>query len=246
MEEYKEVAQLIRELGHVVAFTGAGISVDAGIPAFRGGQGLWEKYDPTEYAHIRSFRANPTKVWTMLREMAQVIFEAKPSPAHLALSELERLGLLDAVITQNVDGLHQIAGNSNVIEYHGNHRRLICHHCAKKIPFTEDLAMISPFPACDHCGEPLKPDVVLFGEQIPFSEATRARDAVRGCRILLIIGTSGVVYPAAELPYTAHSCGAKVVEINVSPTPFTSSICDYFLEGSASDILPKIMRYLSG
>lgn len=246
MEEYKKVAQLIRDLGHVAAFTGAGISVDAGIPAFRGGQGLWEKYDPMEYAHIRSFHADPGKVWTMLREMAQVIFEAKPSPAHLALSELERLGLLDTVITQNVDGLHQIAGSSNVIEYHGNHRRLICLHCSIKIPFTEDLAVISPFPTCDHCGAPLKPDVVLFGEQIPFSEATRASDAARGCRILLIIGTSGVVYPAAELPYTAHSCGAKVVEINVSPTPFTSSICDYFLEGSASDILPKIMQHLSG
>jgi len=246
VEKYKEVALLIRDLGHVVAFTGAGISVDAGIPAFRGGQGLWEKYDPMEYAHINSFSRNPAKVWTMLREMAQVIFEAKPSPAHLALSELEHLGFLDAVITQNVDGLHQIAGNSNVIEYHGNHRRLICPRCSAKIPFSEDLAVISPFPTCDHCGEPLKPDVVLFGEQIPFSEAARASEAARGCRILMIIGTSGVVYPAAELPYTAHSCGAKVVEINVSPTPFTSSICDYFLEGSASDILPRVMQYLSG
>lgn len=246
MDTYKEVAQLIRDLGHVVAFTGAGISVDAGIPAFRGGQGLWEKYDPMEYAHIHSFHANPAKVWTMLREMAAVIFDAKPSPAHLALSELERLGYLGAVITQNVDGLHQIAGNSDVIEYHGNHRRLICPHCSKKISFTEDLAAISPYPTCDHCGEALKPDVVFFGEQIPFSEAARASDAARNCRILLIIGTSGVVYPAAELPYTARSNGAKVVEINVSPTPFTSSICDYFLEGTASDILPKILQHMSG
>lgn len=246
VDRYKEVAQLIRDLGHVVAFTGAGISVDAGIPAFRGGQGLWEKYDPMEYAHIQSFLSTPAKVWIMLREMAAVIFEAKPTPAHLALSELERLGSLGAVITQNVDGLHQIAGNSDVIEYHGNHRRLICPHCSKKVPFTEDLAAIFPYPTCDHCGEALKPDVVFFGEQIPFSEAVRASDAAKNCRILLIIGTSGVVYPAAELPYTAHSNGAKVVEINVSPTPFTSSICDYFLEGSASDVLPKVMQHMTG
>jgi NAD-dependent deacetylase len=246
VDAYKEVAQLIQDLGHVVAFTGAGISVDAGIPAFRGGQGLWEKYDPIEYAHIHSFLNNPAKVWNMLREMAAVIFAAKPSPAHLALSELERLGALGSVITQNVDGLHQIAGNTDVIEYHGNHRRLICPHCSTKTPFAEDQASIFPYPKCDHCGEALKPDVVFFGEQIPFSEANRASDAARNCRILLIIGTSGVVYPAAELPFTAHSCGAKVVEINVSPTPFTSSICDYFLEGSASDILPKVMECMAG
>jgi NAD-dependent deacetylase len=244
LEEYEKVAQLIQDSRHVVAFTGAGISVDAGIPAFRGGQGLWEKYDPMEYAHIHSFHSDPAKVWTMLREMAAVIFEAKPSPAHQALSELEKRGLLSAVITQNVDGLHQIAGNSDVIEYHGNHRRLICSHCSKKMPFIEDLAGIFPYPTCSQCGGPMKPDVVFFGEQIPFSEAARANEAARNCGILLIIGTSGVVYPAAELPYTAHSCGAKVVEINVSSTPFTSSICDYFLEGSASDILPKILEHI--
>lgn len=245
MEDYKKVAQLIREMGHVVAFTGAGISVDAGIPAFRGGQGLWDRYDPMEYAHINSFQSDPAKVWTMLREMAAVIFGANPSPAHKVLSELERLGFLKAVITQNVDGLHQIAGNSEVVEYHGNHRRLICLHCSKKIPFTTDMVDIFPYPRCQQCGEPLKPDVVFFGEQIPFAEAARANEAARNCKILLIIGTSGVVYPAAELPYTAHSCGAKVVEINVSTTPFTSSISDYFLEGSASDILPKVLNYIS-
>lgn len=244
MDEYKKVAQLIQDKGDVVAFTGAGISVDAGIPAFRGGQGLWEKYDPMEYAHIQSFHSNPAKVWNMLREMATVIFAAEPSLAHQALGELERRGLLQSVITQNVDGLHQIAGNRDVIEYHGNHRRLVCSHCSRKIPFTEDLVNIFPYPTCSNCQAPLKPDVVFFGEQIPFSEATRANDAARKCKILLIIGTSGVVYPAAELPYTARSCGAKVVEINVSSTPFTSSISDYFLEGSASDVLPKVLQHI--
>ena len=245
MEEYKKVAELIRERGHLVAFTGAGISVDAGIPAFRGGQGLWEKYDPMEYAHILSFQRDPGKVWNMLREMAHVIFAASPSPAHKALGELERLGFLRAVITQNVDGLHQLAGNSDVIEYHGNHRRLVCSYCSKKIPFTENMVHIFPYPTCQQCGGPMKPDVVFFGEQIPLVEAARANEEARNCKILLIIGTSGVVYPAAELPFTAHACGAKVVEINVSSTPFTSSISDYFLEGKASDILPRILEYIS-
>ena len=137
MDDYRVVAELIKEKGYVVAFTGSGISVDSGIPTFRGGQGLWEKYDPMEYAHIDAFRRNPEKVWNMLREMAGVIFAAKPSPAHVALSELEKKGFLKAIITQNVDGLHQIAGNSNVIEYHGNHRRLVCLGCSAKIDFTE-------------------------------------------------------------------------------------------------------------
>lgn len=245
MEEHKKVAQLIQDAGHLVAFTGAGISVDAGIPAFRGGQGLWDRYDPMEYAHIHSFQRDPGKVWTMLREMAHVVFASKPSPAHQALNDLERLGFLKAVITQNVDGLHQLAGNSSVIEYHGNHRRLVCPQCSKRIPFTENMVDILPYPTCEECGGPLKPDVVFFGEQIPFAEAARANEEARNCRVLLIIGTSGVVYPAAELPFTAHSCGAKVVEINVSSTPFTSSISDYFLEGGASDILPKVVDYIS-
>jgi len=118
LEIHREIARIIEQNKHVVAFTGAGISVDAGIPAFRGGQGLWEKYDPMEYAEIDAFHRNPEKVWAMLREMGDVILRAEPTPAHKALGAMEAAGLLDAVITQNVDGLHQMAGNSNVIEYH--------------------------------------------------------------------------------------------------------------------------------
>ena len=146
MDEYGKVADLIKEKGYAVAFTGSGISVDSGIPTFRGGQGLWEKYDPMEYAHIDMFRRNPEKVWTMLREMAGVIFAAKPSPGHLALGELERKGFLKAIITQNVDGLHQAANNTNVIEYHGNHRRLVCIGCSAKVDFTEAEARMLPYP----------------------------------------------------------------------------------------------------
>ncbi len=244
MADYRKAADLVKEAGYVVAFTGSGISVDSGIPTFRGGQGLWEKYDPMEYAHIDAFRRNPEKVWNMLREMADVVFAAKPSPAHVALAELERMGLLKAVITQNVDGLHQVAGNTNVIEYHGNHRRLVCMSCSGKVNFTEAEAKMLPYPLCERCFGPLKPDVVFFGEPIPMLDMIRANEEARKCKAMLIIGTSGVVYPAADLPYLAHSNGAKIIEINMDPTPFTSSITDLFFGSGASESLPSILEHL--
>ncbi|MBA4416801.1 MAG: RNA polymerase subunit sigma [Syntrophus sp. (in: bacteria)] len=243
MEDYKKVAGLIKERGYAVAFTGAGISVDSGIPAFRGGQGLWEKYDPMEYAHIGAFHSNPGKVWIMLRDMSRVIFESKPSPAHKALSDLESMGYLKAIITQNVDGLHQIAGNSNIIEYHGNHWQLVCLNCATRVALAPEVVSAMPYPMCDRCMLPLKPDVVFFGEGIPMKAMIRANEEANNCKVLIIIGTSGVVYPAAEIPYMAKSNGAVIVEINMDPSPFTSSITDHFFKGSASDVLPEIMGY---
>lgn len=244
MDDYQKIAGLIKERGYVVAFTGAGISVESGIPAFRGGQGLWEKYDPMEYAHISAFAGNPEKVWVMLREMSEVIFQSGPSPAHVALSNLEKKGFLKAVITQNVDGLHHIAGNTNVIEYHGNHRRLICMSCRNRVPLTPELVSVYPYPRCEKCNKALKPDVVFFGEGIPMIEMIRANDEANRCRVMFIIGTSGVVYPAADIPYVAKSNGATIVEVNVESTPFTSSITDYFLSGTASQVLPKIMELM--
>jgi NAD-dependent deacetylase len=244
MDDFRKAAELIRDRGYVVAFTGAGISVDSGIPAFRGGQGMWEKYDPMEYAHIKAFYSDPAKVWIMLREMSQVIFEAKPSPAHKALNDLEQMGFLKAVITQNVDGLHQIAGNTNVIEYHGNHRWLVCMDCSKRIPLGPGVMSAMPYPVCDRCMVPLKPDVIFFGEGIPMKAMLRANEEANKCNVIIIIGTSGVVYPAAEIPYMAKKKGATVIEINVEPSPFTSSITDYFFQGSASAVLPEIARCL--
>jgi len=244
MDEYRKVAGLIKERGYVVAFTGAGISVDSGIPAFRGGQGLWEKYDPMEYAEISAFAGHPEKVWVMLREMAEVIFRSQPSPAHIALGSLEKKGFLKAVITQNVDGLHHIAGNANVIEYHGNHRWLVCTSCRKRVPFTPEMADVHPYPRCERCNKALKPDVVFFGEGIPMAEMLRANEEANRCNVMFIIGTSGVVYPAAEIPYIAKSKGATIVEINVESTPFTSSITDHFFSGTASQVLPKIIELM--
>ncbi|MDR2017976.1 MAG: NAD-dependent deacylase [Syntrophobacterales bacterium] len=244
MEKLREIADLIRDKEYVVAFTGAGISVDSGIPAFRGGQGLWEKYDPMDYAHISAFMSNPERVWTMLREMSEVILEAQPSPAHMALGGLEKKGFLKGVITQNVDGLHQIAGNNNVIEYHGNHRWLVCMNCSMKYALLPELVSIMPYPVCEKCKTALKPSVVFFGEGIPAMEMRRANDEAHRCKVLLIMGTSGVVYPAAEIPYASKLQGAVIVEINVSATPFTSSITDHFLKGNVSEIMPKIVELL--
>ncbi len=244
MENYSKVVELIKDKGSIVAFTGAGISVESGIPAFRGAQGLWEKYDPAEYAHINSFKSDPDKIWCMLREMTQLIFDARPSLAHLSLGALEKAGYLNAVITQNVDGLHQEAGNTHVIEYHGNGRNLICLNCHERTPFTRESLRAMPYPACKRCGGPLKPDGVFFGEPIPSSAIEDAHKVIEKCGIMLIIGTSGVVYPAADVPHRAASRGAVVVEVNLSPTPFTSAITDYFLEGGSSEILPKIINDL--
>jgi NAD-dependent deacetylase len=244
MENYREVAQLIRDKKNIIAFTGAGISVDSNIPAFRGAQGLWEKYDPAEYADIRSFMSEPAKIWNMLKEMTQLIFDANPSPAHLALATLEKAGYLNAVVTQNVDGLHQKAGNTNVIEYHGNSRLLICLKCREKTTFTKESLKIIPYPTCKKCHEPLKPDGVFFGEQIPAYAIEQAHKELETCKIMMIIGTSGVVYPAAEIPFRAASKGASIIEINVSQTPFTSALHPYFLEGNASKILPQILSEL--
>jgi NAD-dependent deacetylase len=241
---HEEAARLIGERGGAVAFTGAGISVEAGIPAFRGAQGLWEKYDPAEYAEIGAFLRSPEKVWQMLREMGDVILRAEPSPAHKALGVLEKAGLLNAVITQNVDGLHQMAGNANVIEYHGNHRRLVCLSCSYTCAFTEESIKALPYPVCGRCQKPLKPDVVFFGEPIPAAASIRASREAASCNVMIIVGTSGVVYPAAELPLMARERGAAIIEINVSPTPFTSSIADCFLEGSASTVLPRVLNEL--
>jgi NAD-dependent deacetylase len=244
MDDYRKIADIIKEKGYVVAFTGAGISVDSGIPAFRGGQGLWEKYDPMEYAHIRAFTSNPEKVWVMLRDMSKVILDSKPSPAHMALGELERKGFLKAVITQNVDGLHQAAGNSNVIEYHGSHRWFICLGCSKRFPLTHAIVDLHPYPICEKCNKALKPDVVFFGEGIPFDAVIKADEEAQRCKVMLVIGTSGVVYPAADIPHKSKSDGAIIVEINPEKTPFTSSITDYFLKGTASVVLPKILSYI--
>ena len=224
-----------------IALTGAGISVDSGIPAFRGSQGLWEKYDPDEYAHINAFYSNPDRVWIMLKEMFSLIMIAKPNPAHIGLAELERMGLLSSIITQNVDGLHQAAGSRNVIEFHGTHRTLSCLKCSTKIEGAS-LTLEDLPPHCSHCSSLLKPDVVFFGEPIPWEAQIRSLKETKSCSAMLVIGTSAVIYPAASIPITAKERSAIIIEINKEPTPLTNQISDYLISGSASEIIPAIVE----
>jgi NAD-dependent deacetylase len=223
-----------------VAFTGAGISVESGIPDFRGAQGLWKKYDPEEYAHIDAFQKDPAKVWLMLKEMFALILSARPNPAHFGVAQLEEMGLLSSVITQNVDGLHQAAGSRNVIEYHGTHWTLSCLKCREK---REARSLrLEDLPArCPKCSSLLKPDVVFFGEPIPWRAQTLSFHEAETSQAMLVIGTSAAVYPAAALPMRAKERGATIIEINKDPIPSIDLLSDYLICGSAGEIIPAIV-----
>jgi NAD-dependent deacetylase len=224
-----ETISLLKSSKKTVALTGAGISVDSGIQPFRGKNGLWEKYNPGEYAHITSFILNPEKSWIMLKEMGEQIFTATPNPAHISLTKLQKKGYLDTIITQNVDNFHQEAGNSNVIEFHGNFKHLSCINCGSQYLFQKKhISSIPPPPKCI-CGMVLKPDVVLYGETPPIQAMKHSEKAVLNCDILIIIGTSATVYPAANLPITAKKHDATIIEINMIPTHLTSTFTDLFL-----------------
>lgn len=234
-----ELADLIsRSHGKAVALTGAGISVESGIPDFRSPGGLWERFDPMEYATIQAFRKNPVKVWELLKEMDRIIIAARPNPAHYALAALEAQGLLLGIITQNVDNLHQAAGSQRVVEYHGNANRFVCLNCHGEHP-RESLDF-SQTPLYCYCGGLIKPDVVFFGEAIPREAKKDADHLAATCGLLLIIGTSGEVSPANYLPGFAQGNGAIIVENNLEPTRLTSTVTDYFLPGKAGELWPKV------
>lgn len=239
-DQIRAAAELLCGRRNVVALTGAGISVESGIPAFRGSQGMWSKYDPMEYASIEAFMADPEKVWRMLGEMMRVVGEAGPNPAHDGLAELEGRGILRAVITQNVDGLHHAAGSRNVVEYHGNLRELLCVSCWKRYP-AGDARYAEPVPRCD-CGHVLKPGIVLFGEPIPWGAQGEAEAHAKECSVLLVIGTSAQVYPACEIPHMAKEWGAGIVEINTEETPLTGPVTDIFLRGGAVETVSRLLE----
>ena len=239
-DKIETVALWLKKSKFAIALTGAGISVESGIPAFRGAQGLWDKYDPSEYATIDAFMRDPLKVWNMLKELYEITLKAEPNPAHKALAELERLGKLKAIITQNVDSLHQKAGSRKVIEFHGTGETLTCILCGAKYRIEEiNLEKTPPF--CE-CGGILKPDVVFFGEPIPLHALKEAFELSEKCDLLFVIGTSAQVYPAADIPRVAKKSGAKVVEINLEPTPLTNIVSDIFLEGKAGETLPLVLK----
>ena len=240
----KQTAQAIQRSKKVVALTGAGISVESGIPDFRGPSGLWEKFDPMEYATIDAFLANPKKVWTMLKEMGSMVESAEPNAAHFALAQLESLGHLRSVITQNIDNLHQAAGSQRVIEFHGNSSKLICLACGRFYDRKEVLLESLP-PRCS-CKGVLKPNVVFFGEPIPWGAHMEANQEAGSCELMLVIGTSAVVSPACDIPLIAKRARAMVVEINLEETQLTRFISDWIIKGSASHILSRILGEIKG
>lgn len=238
----QELADLIRQSRRAVALTGAGISVESGIPDFRSKGGLWERFDPWEYATIQAFERNPAKVWVMLKEMDQLIRGARPNPAHYALAELEARGHLLGVITQNVDNLHQAAGSKNVIEYHGNAHRFVCRACRGQWP--REALDFEQTPLYCYCGGLIKPDVVFFGEAIPEEAMYRANDWAINCDLMLVIGTSGEVAPANILPEVAKNNGAIIVENNLEHTRLSLYLTDYFLRGPAGKVWPEVVKCL--
>lgn len=235
----RAASDLLRS-GRTVALTGAGISVESGIPPFRGKGGLWEKVDPMEFGHIEMFERDPAKVWQILiRDLKSVIDRAEPNDAHAGLAKLERMGLLEAVITQNVDGLHQMAGSSDVVEFHGNAAWQRCMDCGTRIPTREiDVDALPPRCACNGV---LRPDWVFFGEMIPADAMNRSRALAARCDVMLVIGTSAIVQPAAYMPVIAKQSGATVIEINPEATALTRQTSDYLVQGPAGAVMNALL-----
>jgi len=237
-ELMQKAARAILDSKLTIALTGAGISVESGIPDFRSKGGLWDRFDPEEYATIWAFRQDPEKVWQMLKEMEGTVDSARPNAAHTGLAELEKMGLLQTIITQNVDNLHQEGGSTDVIEYHGNSRSLVCLWCNRRYDYLEKKGEYPPY--CE-CGKILKPNVVFFGEGIPVEAMTRSTQLASSCQALLIIGTSAVVSPFNILPRQARQSGATIIEINMERTVLTDHITDVFLQGKASERVSELV-----
>jgi NAD-dependent deacetylase len=239
----EKMAAALNQAQYAVAFTGAGISVESGIPTFRGKDGIWNRYDPISL-DLTYFYKHPQEAWGVIKEIFYDMFgAAHPNPAHLGLAQLEQQGRLKAVITQNIDNLHQEAGNTDVIEYHGTCANLICTQCGKKVPAQESLLTTLP-PRCKKCNGVLKPDFVFFGELIPPQAQERSWDLMQRADLVLIIGTIGEVMPACQLPSIAKANGATILEINPEPSAFTWRTTDLYLPMQAGQAMPLIMQAL--
>ncbi len=246
MKLYKQAANLIKSKSKIVAFTGAGISVESGIPDFRSPGGLWEKYNPTEYAEYSAFLKWPEKFWKMHSELAELVSSAEPNPAHIALATLENLGKLKAVITQNIDFLHQRAGNSRVLELHGTGETASCLSCQKQFDrvMVEELLKKVQVPRCPDCEGLIKPNVVLFSEPLPANVFEEAKQELLESDLLIVIGTSLSVFPAAALPSLVSFNNTPVIIINEEPTSLDSS-ASIVINGKSGEIFPQIIKVMN-
>lgn len=227
------LAELIRANQPCVALTGAGVSTESGIPDFRSAGGIWAQFDPYEVASIDGFRRDPARVWEFYGLRLGVLRDARPNAAHLALAQLEADGLLQGVITQNVDGLHRAAGSQNVIEVHGTIATASCPRCGQR---EQEPARLLPLPRCAGCDAVLKPDVVMFGELLPVDEIERATELAQNAGLLLVVGSSLQVYPVAALPDETLHAGGKLAIVNREPTPYDESAA-FVAHASAGELL---------
>jgi NAD-dependent deacetylase len=240
------LAALIGANQPCVVLTGAGVSTESGIPDFRSPTGIWAEFDPLEYASLPAFRADPKKVWSFYKPRIAMLTGAEPNAAHRALARLEEAGLVEAVVTQNIDLLHERAGSRNVIEVHGSIRSATCPRCGTSYPRDDVVAKLqhAEAPLCDGCGAVLKPDVVFFGELLPADAVERAFELARRARLLLVIGSSLEVHPIAALPEEALLTGGRLAIVNKGPTPYDDR-ADLKLEGNAGEILGAVVEGLA-
>lgn len=240
-EQIESLKSLIDSSSRIVAFTGAGVSAESGIPTYRGAGGHWRKYDPNKFASIDYFVKDPTYYWRFFREERHNdIVKADPNPAHYAIAELEKRGKLSTVITQNIEGLHFKAGSKRVLELHGNTTRFYCYDCHNGYSIEQVWKMLQSQmpPLCEKCNGVIRPDVVLYGEMLPQDVVNEAINESESCDFMLVVGSSLVVYPAANLPYQAKMSGARLAIINIDPTPL-DSLADLVINYPAGEVLAE-------
>lgn len=242
-QDIEAAAQLIKSAKHMVALTGAGISTASGIPDFRSrNSGLWQTHNPVEIASIFGFKRRPEAFYNWLRPLARVMLEATPNPAHVALAQLEKAGFVQSLITQNIDMLHTKAGSQSICEVHGHMRRATCIECYSEFeaePLMQHFLDTGEIPHCPKCNGILKPNVILFGEQLPVRELFAAKQAARHCDVMLVAGSSLEVAPAGDLPLIAKQYDAKLILVNFETTHVDSQ-ADVLIHDNVVDILPQI------
>lgn len=243
----RQAAEIIKHSKRIAVLTGAGVSKESGVPTFRDAlDGLWARYDPQQLATPQAFQANPKLVWDWYEYRREMVRQAKPNAGHVALAEIQRGYPNTTLITQNVDDMHEQAGSTGVIHLHGNIARSKCFSNCRGIPTIIDLDSFAwdhtagP-PACPHCGGWVRPDVVWFGEMLPDYELHTAQTASEQCDVMLVVGTSGLVTPAATLPSVAKHAGAKIIEVNPDYSAITR-IADVKLDGASGEMLPRVME----
>ncbi len=238
---YKKACEIILSSTRCIAFTGAGISVESGIPPFRGEGGLWNKYDPATF-DIQFFNDHTKESWDTIKIIFYDLFgKVKPNKAHFALADLEKMGLVKGVITQNVDNLHFDAGSNVVHEFHGNLKKVICLKCLKH-ERIEEIDLNIPIPVCPECKGVLKPDVIFFGEPIPLEPSEKSFAEAEKADCFLLIGTTGEVAPANMIPRIAKENKAAIIEINPAKSLYTDSITDLFIKEKAGKAMGKLLK----